>query len=168
MKPHQFSSVLLALVFILPGVVRADPVQETRRVIQSRYDQFDRAYMKKEFKAVAEIFAPKCMMKLNGEGRSMSARRVIKGMEALSNSLTISHARTHILSVKTSGSEYEVIAVWTGESTYVPVSKSKEDPARRSKTKQNVCDIWQKTDNGWQIRQRIIKDAEDDTQPNTK
>jgi hypothetical protein len=165
MKPHRFLSVLLALVFVLPVVVRADAVQDARRAIQSRYDQFDRAYMKKDFRTVAEVFTPKCMLKLSGEGRSMSASRVIQGMEALSRSLTISHARTQILSVNAAGTEYEVTAVWTGNSTYVPVSKSKEDPARRSRTKQNVRDTWQKTDKGWQIRQRIIEDAEEDTQP---
>jgi hypothetical protein len=168
MKPHPFFSVLLTLVFVLPVVVRADAVQDARQAIQSRYDQLDRAYMKKDFKTVTEVFTPKCMLRLNGEGRSMSASRVIKGMEALSRSLTISHARTHILSVNAAGTEYEVIAVWTGESTYVPVSKSKEDPARHSRTKQNVRDTWQKTDQGWQIRQRIIEEDEDDNQPNAK
>ena len=168
MKPYPLFSVLLALAFVLPIAVRADPAQDARQAIQSRYDQFDRAYMKKNFKTLAEGFTPKCRMKLNGEGRSMSASGVIQGMEALSRSLTISHARTHILSVKATGTEYEVIAVWSGDSAYVPLSKSKEDPARRSRTKQNVRDTWQKTDKGWQIRQRIIEEAEDDTQPNAK
>jgi hypothetical protein len=157
--------LLVAVVALSQGGVGADAGQDAKRAIQSRYDQFDRAYMRKDFKTVAQVFTPKCMMKLNGEGRSMSAARVIQGMEALSRSLTISHARTHILSVNLVGTEYEVTAIWTGNSTYIPVSQSKEDPARRTRTKQNVRDTWQKTDKGWQIRQRIIEDAEDDAQP---
>ena len=166
MKRSSFFSLLLMLTFAGFSVaVLADAAQEARRSIQARYDQFDRSYMKKDFKGVSEVFTPECIFKLNGEGRSMAAIRVIKGMEAVSKNLTISHARTRILSVKSTPKGLEISAAWTGDSAYAPSVASKDDPPRRAKVKQTVHDTWKQTEKGWQIIGRVIQD-DDDASPN--
>ncbi|HLK55307.1 MAG TPA: nuclear transport factor 2 family protein, partial [Chthonomonadaceae bacterium] len=148
--------------------VGADAVQDAQRAIQSRYDQFDRAYMNKDFKSVAEVFTSDCVLKLQSEGRTMSAPRVIKGMEALSTSLTISHAKTHINAIIATRSGFEVNATWTAHSDYIPTFRSQEDHPRRSRVKQTYHDTWKKTDKGWQIAYRTIEEDEDDKQPRAK
>src|SRR5215470_278446 len=72
------------LVCSLPLSVSADRESDARPKIQSRYDQFNKAYTKKDFKTVSEIFSPDCVMKLNSEGRSMKASRAIMFMKAVS------------------------------------------------------------------------------------
>ena len=169
MKRLPFLAILLALICVyLPVLVRADAANATRQAIQSRYDRFDRAYMKKDFKSAAQVFTPECVLKLNSEGRTMTAVRVVQGMEAVSKSLTISQAKTRILSVKPIKYGYEVAAVWSGNSAYIPANGSKEDPPRRSRAKQTVLDTWKKTDTGWQIAHRVIEEADDDTPPKTQ
>src|SRR5690349_1141427 len=165
MKTIRLAAALLVpALAVIPCLVRANDEKDARQAIQARYNQFDSAYMKKDFKSVAEVFAPDCNMKLVGEGRPMKASRVVKGMVALSRSLTISHSRTRIVSLSSVGDHLEVNAVWTGESAYTSANHSKEDPSRRAKAKQVLHDTWARTDRGWQITRRIIEDS-DDGQP---
>jgi uncharacterized protein (TIGR02246 family) len=169
MNRVSFVPVLVALVLLrLPAVVRADAPQDARRAIQARYDLFNRACMHKDFKTVGEVFTPDCLLTLVSEGRSMKASQMVAGMKALSKSLTVSRAKTQILSMKSTGNGYEVAAVWTGYSVYAPAKKAVDDPARQSSTKQNVRDTWQKTDKGWQIVKRLIVEPDDDARPQTK
>lgn len=161
-KRHLFGWALLALASVAPPVVvvRADTAPNAQRLLQARYDQFDRAYMKKDFTAIASFFAPDCTLTLAGEKRSMKAPRVVSGMKALSGSLTVSHAKTRIVSIAPAGDGYIVDAAWTGYSVYAPARKAKDDPARRSWTKQRYRDTWKKTNRGWQITLRIIQEAD--------
>lgn len=167
MKPIYPFALLLTLFLALPALVRADAAREARSAIQSQYDAFDRAYMKKDFKTVAGVFAPDCVFTLESEGRRMKVSRVLQGMEALSTSLTISRARTHIGSVKATESGFDVSAVWTGNAAYAPSVRSKDDPARHTRAKQSYQDTWKKTDRGWRIIRRIIE-GDDDKQPDKK
>lgn len=169
MKRFHFAAGLLFLVLgAVPCLVHANDESDARQAIQCRYDKFDSAYMKKEFTGVAEVFSPECTMRLVGEGRTLKALSVIKGMKSVSRSLTVSHARTRILSLKPAGSHFEVAAVWTADSVYSPTNHSKEDPPRRSRAKQMFQDTWAKTGSGWQITGRIIEESEDDTKSKSK
>ena len=170
MKSVRIAALLLVLgLSALPGVVRANDDPDARESIQLRYNLFNTAYMNKDFKTIAGIFSPKCSMKLVGEGRSMAIAKVMKGMESVSKSLTVSHAKTRIVSFRKSADGHcQVDAVWTANSDYSPVNHSKEDPARHSKSKQMYRDTWEPTSTGWQITGRIIRDADDDEKPKLK
>lgn len=156
MRIIRLFAALLALVAVAP-LARADADKEARKGIQARYDQFDRAYMKKDFKSVGEVFAPDCVLKLSSENRTMQISRVFQGMQVVSKSLTVSHAKTQIASLKALEGGYEVDAIMTGDTVYAPPIVSKEDPPRRAKTRQLVHDTWKKTKKGWQIVRRIIE-----------
>jgi ketosteroid isomerase-like protein len=163
----HFHCVIFSALFIcLWTQSRAESEREAQKAIQARYNEFDRAYMRKDFAKVREVFTPDCVFHLGTEGRSMKAERALKGMEALSKALTVSHAKTVVSSVNAKGRDFDVVAIWSGDSKYVPVSKSKEDPPRQAKTKQAYRDRWKKTQKGWQITDRIIgNDADDVTTP---
>ena len=149
----------LALPALLspPGPVCAQAPAGVRQAIQARYNQFDRAYMQKDFRSVGEVFTGGCLMKLQSENRSMKAPRVIQGMQAVSKSLTVTHARTRILSVQPEGAAYAVSAVWSGDSSYLAVRGAQDDHPRRGRTQQTFRDTWKKTGAEWQIVQRIIQ-----------
>ena len=128
-----------------------------RTAIQARYDQFDRAYMRKDFKGVGSIFTAGCLLKLKGENRSMTAPRAVQGIQAVSKALTVTHAVTHIVSVTAQGDAFLVSAVWSRDSAYVPPVGTQDDKPRHGKTHQAYSDTWRKTKNEWQIVQRIIE-----------
>ncbi|MGI4791846.1 MAG: nuclear transport factor 2 family protein [Janthinobacterium lividum] len=150
-------AIVLSALVLSPSHVYAQSQADVRQAIQARYDQFDRAYMKKDFPSVGKVFTPDCVMELQGEGRSMNAPRVIKGMRAVSKFLTVSHAKTRIVSVKPQGSAYAVSAVWTGDSSYIPAKGAQDDRPRHSRTQQAYLDTWKKTGTGWQIAHRSIQ-----------
>jgi hypothetical protein len=148
----------LAAIIAASAPLRAAPEQEARKAIQARYDEFNRAYMKKDFKAVADVFDPECMLKTKGEGsRSMKVERMLEDMQAVSQRLTVSNAKTRIVSIKAVGDAYEVSAAWTGESSYVPPKGSKDDPPRSGKTEQTTSDTWKRSEKGWRIVQRVLE-----------
>lgn len=156
--------VVLSAVLAAGAIAQGDSA--ARKAIQSRYDDYNRAYMKKDFKKVGEMFSSDCVFFLGGEGRSMKASRALKGMEAMAGSLTIKNAKTRIVSIVAKGEQYEVVAAWSGHSNYVSSIKgSKEDPPRQADSKQAYRDTWKKTDKGWQIVGRIIGQDVDDVKP---
>jgi hypothetical protein len=84
-------------------------------------------------------------------------------MAALSKGLTVSNAKTRIVSIEAKGEEFVVVATWEGDSKYVsPVEGSKEDPPRKGKGRQAYRDTWKRTENGWQITNRDIGQDVDD------
>ena len=155
MTRSVFMIACLTLV-CAPGAVRAASPAEVRVAIQAQYNQFDRAYARKDFKSVGKVFTTDCVLRLKDDNRSMSAPRVIQGMLSVSKALTVSHAQTRIVSVTAQGDKYEVSAVWTGDSVYVPAKGTQDDKPRSGKTRQAYHDTWRKTKNGWQIAGRII------------
>src|SRR5262249_32005101 len=138
--------------------VRAETELDARKAIQARYDEFNRAYMQKNFKALADVFDPDCKVNTNGEGsKSMKVDRMLQTMQVVSQRLTVSHAKTRIVSIKAVDHNYEVIAVGTGDSSYVPPKGTKDDPPRSGKTEQTTSDTWKKSEKGWRIVKRVLQ-----------
>jgi hypothetical protein len=157
MRPIGFILVLAAAAAAAPGV-RAGSDAAARRAIQGRYDQFDRAYVKKEFQRVEAVFAPSCRLTRVGDDHSMKATRLLQGMKALSKALTVSQSKTRIVSIAPVKEGFAVRAVWTATSVYAPPGAS--GSAERPKPKpvsQKYRDTWAKTGQGWQIVQRVIE-----------
>jgi ketosteroid isomerase-like protein len=151
----------VAILVTLP-IARAETEKDAHSAIQARYDEFNRAYMKKDFKAVAAVFDPECSVTFKNGKKSIKSAVLVQSMQAVSSRLTVSHATTRIVSIKADGDAYVVAAVWTGDSSYVPPLGSKDDPPRSSKTEQSVSDTWKKSGKGWRIVQRIIEGADPD------
>ena len=147
----------LAAIVAAPAVVRAQSEREVQTAIQARYDEYNRAYMKKDYKALAEVFDPAFTLKSKGEGSgSMKLAPMLQRMELVSQRLTVSNAKTRIVSIKAVGDAYEVSAVWTGDSSYVPPKGSQDDPPRSGKAEQTFTDTWKKSEKGWWIVERRL------------
>src|SRR5262249_15756149 len=102
----------LAAIMAAVAPVRAGTEREARGAIQGQYDPINLAYMKKDFKTVAQVFDPDGELKTNGEGsKSMKVARMLQDMQAMAQRLTVSHAKTRIVSIKAVGDAYEVSAV---------------------------------------------------------
>jgi hypothetical protein len=163
MSNTRLPAWILALILIgACGACQADGTKGARAEIQSRYDAFNRAYIKKDFKTVGETFSADCVMKLSGEGRSMKAARAVGGMQAVSKSLTVSNVRTQIISIKADADTFQVNAIWSADSKYVPIYGAKDDPPRQGTTKQFYQDTWKRVDGAWRITRRTIGDADDE------
>lgn len=154
-------TLAIAVLTCVPGGVHGQASAKApagvRQAIQARYNQFDHAYMRKDFQSVGKVFTADCVLRLESENRTMSAPRVVLGMQAVSKALTVSHARTRILSVQPQGAAYAVSAIWTGDSSFTPAPGTQDDQPRHGKTQQTYQDTWKKTGAAWQIVQRIIK-----------
>lgn len=147
----------LATCVVAPGAACAKSEDEARSAIEARYEDYNRAYMAKDYKALAEIFDPEFVLKSKGEGPGAMKRDVmLQRMQFMAQRLTISNAKTAIVSIKAVGDAYEVSAHWTGDSSYVPPKESLDDPSRRAKTEQDSVDTWKKTPQGWRLVQRVL------------
>ncbi len=152
----------LLVAIAAPTFAAAGTVREARRAIQARYEQFDRAYMKKDFVGVGDVFDPACTLQGTGETKvPMKAERLVRNMKVMSSRLTVTRAKTRIVSIKSVGDAYEVSAVWTGHSTYTPPAGSVDDPPRSGDTEQTVTDTWKKSPQGWHIVKRVIQRVDD-------
>ena len=156
MKAIQLIAGLMFLAAV-SSLVHADTDKYARQAIQARYNQFDKAYMHKDFKQVEEILTPNCRFVLSGEGRSISTPKFLEGVKAMSKALTVSHARTRIVSLKATREGFETSVLWTGSSLYAPPPAMRQEAHPKPKNvSQSFRDTWRKTDKGWQISQRIL------------
>jgi ketosteroid isomerase-like protein len=157
----------LGFAFSVAGIVGASAwlpalsAEDARTAIEARYEHYNRAYMQKDFTALAAVFDPAFVLKSPGEGSgSMPLGRMLQGMQMVAKRLSVTNAQTRIVSFKRNGDTCEVAAIWTGDSSYVPPAGSRDDPPRSGKTEQASVDTWKQTAEGWQLVQRIL--ASDD------
>lgn len=154
---HTWLALGLFAIMSVPVAACAQSEQEAQAAIAARYEDYNRAYMAKDYKALAEIFDPEFVLTSKGEGPASMTRDVmLQRMQAMSQRLTISNAKTTIVSIKAVGDAYEVSTHWTGDSSYVPPKESPDDPARRARTEQAAVDTWKKTPQGWRLVQRVL------------
>jgi ketosteroid isomerase-like protein len=150
-------TVGLAALLAASAAACSQPEADARSAIEARYEEYNRAYMAKDYEALAEIFDPAFVLNSDGEGPGAMKRDVmLQRMQFMSQRLTISNARTRIVALKPVGDAYEVTAEWTGDSAYVPLQESPDDPARRASTEQDSIDTWKKTPQGWRLVRRVL------------
>lgn len=155
MKPLGFIGGLVALA-VVAGSVHAETEKDANKAIQSRYHQFDKAYMSKDFPRIEEVFTPDCRFFLRDEGRSITTPKFMEGVKALSKALTVIHEKTRIVSLKATKEGWEASVIWSGESIYSPPGQERQTPPKPQKVMQSYRDTWKKTEKGWQIARRII------------
>ncbi|MGC4044301.1 MAG: hypothetical protein QM758_10930 [Armatimonas sp.] len=158
MKLHT-SLLGLVTLWCVSGAATADSLADTRRALETRYQQMNRAYERKDIASIEKLFSPKSKFKQRSEGLIANKTQFIYGTKGLLASTTIKRSNTKIVKLKPAKGGYEATVVWSGESAMTKDPRTWKNIAPKlRKTEQTMRDMWEKTANGWQITSRLIDD----------
>ncbi len=156
MNRRNFLFCLTGLV--ISQVAACSNQEDARKIIRSRYDQFNVAWAGKDRKKVEEIFTPDCKFKQKDEGRALTLPQFMQGIEFSFRAMTVLNVKTQIDALKLDQDTAEVTASTTSEVRIgKPEMDEKQSQPQLNKSTQIVRDTWKKTTDGWRIILRIIE-----------
>ena len=145
----------LGMTMSLAAGANADSEKVARRAIQAQYDRMNRAVMHKDIKTLEHVFAPNGILR-EGEGRTLTVKKLLIQIKALFPHTTVLSAQTRIVAIRADGDTCKTTAVWKGVSKFIATADNTDTDTKPHSVTQTVHDTWQQTRNGWQIVLRVI------------
>lgn len=147
------------MIFVfVPSTACGNDEAEIKKVLQSRYGQFDIAYKERDREKVEGLFDPGCKFKQTDEGRTLTLPRFMQGIEFAFRAMTVYDIKTRVETVKLENDDTAVVTVHSSSDVKIaqPAVEGVNNEDHRAKSNQIYRDTWKNTPQGWRIIERVI------------